>query len=311
MFASTTTSRMSSPITISDGSVRLTVDPSIGGSFLKFSAQIDGEWIDIMRPTPDVFKTSSDTASFLMAPYPNRIRDGRFTFQGREYQLNFPEKHAIHGDVRNRPWTVKATSPQETTLSFRSLDFGDINYPFAFSVVQSFRIADGSLVACCRIKNDDTLPIPVGCGYHPYFLRALGGKNENVMVQFSADGAYPYSGETPLPEGMDVPLTPRQNFLVARDLDVSLDTCFAGWQGGAEMVWPASKVRVVMNASSNMSHLVLYSPPGKPFFALEPQSQMTDGFNFLAKGEELTGVQTLQPDHELVTWFSLTVEKLT
>lgn len=301
---------MNAPLTITDGAARLTTDPRIGGSFLNFSANIDGEWLDIMRATPKDFKTSSDTASFLMAPYPNRIRDGAFMFQGRRYELKFPEKHAIHGDVRNRAWRVEAVSDNETTLSFRSRDFADINYPFAFSVNQSFRISGGNLLVRCSMKNEDQRHIPVGCGYHPYFMRALGGCDEIVNLKFSAQGAYPYSGETPLPEGMAIPVTTPQNFFAQRELDVALDTCFSGWDGVAEMVWPESKVRVVMHASSNMSHLVLFSPPGKPFFALEPQTMMTDGFNFLARGEHNTGAAIIAPGESLSTWFSLTVEKL-
>jgi aldose 1-epimerase len=101
-----------------------------------------------------------------------------------------------------------------------------------------------------------------------------------------------------------------ENFSTLRELDVNLDACFAGWDGVAEMVWPESKVSVDLHASSQMSHLVLFSPPGKPFFALEPQSQMTDGFNFLARGESGTGVTIVPPAGELSVWFSLTVKKL-
>ena len=78
MHTSLASSRMKNPISITDGSVNLTLDPHMGGSFLNFSANIDGERLDIMRTTPHDFKTPSDTASFLMAPYPNRIRDGKF-----------------------------------------------------------------------------------------------------------------------------------------------------------------------------------------------------------------------------------------
>lgn len=310
MFSSPVPSRMNAPLTITDGAARLTTDPRIGGSFLNFSANIDGQWLDIMRATPKDFKTSSDTASFLMAPYPNRIRDGVFMFEGRRYELKFPEKHSIHGDVRNRAWRVDAASDSETTLSFRSQDFTDINYPFAFSVKQTLLLSSGNLLVRCSIKNEDQGHIPVGCGYHPYFMRALGGRNENVNLRFAAQGTYPSSGETPLPDGMSIPLTTPQNFLVQKELNVALDTCFSGWDGIAEVVWPESKVRVVMHASSNMSHLVLFSPPGKPFFALEPQSMMTDGFNFLARGEDRTGTAILAPGESLSTWFSLTVERL-
>jgi aldose 1-epimerase len=76
------------------------------------------------------------------------------------------------------------------------------------------------------------------------------------------------------------------------------------------MVWPESKVMVSMHAASNMNRLVLFSPPGKTFFALEPQSQMIDGFNFLARGEPDTGVAVIPPGEELSVWFSLTVKTI-
>ncbi len=301
---------MNNPITISDQSVRLIVDPTMGGSFLNFSARINEQWVDLMRSTPTDFKTSSDTASFLMAPYPNRIRDGKFSFQERKYSLQFPEKHAIHGDVRNRPWQVENNRPHAATLSFRSKDFSDINYPFPFSVTQTFGISDSALLVRCSIKNEGHSAMPAGCGYHPYFNRALAGATENVHLKFKTSGVYPCEGAVPLPVGMPRPLLPAEDFSELRELDVDLDTCFSDWDGIADMVWPESKVIVSMHAGSNMSRLVLFSPPGKPFFALEPQSQMIDGFNFLARGESDTGVAVIPPGAELSVWFSLTVKKL-
>ena len=310
MHIAAASNRMNNPITISDETVKLIVDPKVGGSFLNLSTRVEDRWVDIMRSTPADFKTSSDTASFLMAPYPNRIRDGRFSFEGKEYSLQFPEKHAIHGDVRNRPWQVESSRPNSATLRFRSTDFTDINYPFPFSVTQTFQIANGALLVKCSVMNEGTSPMPAGCGYHPYFNRALGGANENVLLRFNTRGIYPSTGDVPLPTGMPRQLLPAENFSTLRGLDVNLDACFAGWDGVAEMVWPESQVSVALHASSQMSHLVLFSPPGKSFFALEPQSQMTDGFNFLARGESGTGVTIVPPRGEFSVWFSLTVKKL-
>ena len=240
-----------------------------------------------------------------MAPYPNRIRDGVFTFEGKEYHLKFPEKHSIHGDVRNRPWKVESSSDTEVALSFRSSDFSDINFPFPFSMRQRFKVRDESVRVSCSIRNDGDTAMPAGCGFHPYFNRALGGRDENVSLHFSVRGAYPFSGEIPLPEGMARALEPNEDFSAEKELTVSLDHCFSGWSGPATLSWPKSGVRLTMEASPNMSHLILYSPPGKPFFALEPQSQMNDGFNFFSRGERGTGVTILQPGEVLEVWFTL------
>src|SRR5918911_3003004 len=40
----------------------------------------------------------------ILFPFPNRIRDGRFTFQGRSFEVNPPR----HGFVRDKAWRVAA-----------------------------------------------------------------------------------------------------------------------------------------------------------------------------------------------------------
>jgi aldose 1-epimerase len=297
-------------VVIRNERLSLGITPDLGGSFTHFSLNSGDAWVDLMRPALEGFTSSSDASSFLMAPYPNRIRDGKFAFAGETYQLRFPEKHAIHGDVRNRPWKIEEASPTAISLSFHSPDFKDINYPFPFSIRQRCVVHDSSLHVSCCITNEGTTAMPAGCGFHPYFNRALSGHSEEVEIQFQAAGVYPFTGAVPLPDGMAKTLTPELAFSVQRVLPESLDHCFSGWQGRAVMTWPQSKVRLVMEASPNFGHLVLYSPPGKSFFALEPQSQMNDGFNFLARGEQGTGVVVLQPQERLEVWFSLRIEEV-
>lgn len=295
-------------ITIRSEEISLSLVPEWGGSFTRFAANTAAGWVDVMRPSPEALSSSSDASSFLMAPYPNRIRDGRFTFAGEEYQLRFPEKHAIHGDVRNRPWKVEEVSETSTTLSFRSRDFKDVNYPFPFFVRQKCEVVGDALRVTCFLTNEGVTPMPAGCGFHPYYNRALAGKSEEVRIQFCAVGVYPFTGAIPLPDAMAKPLGSSLDFSEERVLPESLDHCFSGWDGPATITWPHSRLRVVMKASPTFGHLVVYSPPGKSFFALEPQSQMNDGFNFLAQGERSTGVVVLQPQESLEVWFSLSAE---
>src|SRR5690606_28899651 len=50
----------------------------------------------------------------LLMPWPNRIRDGRYSFAGREHQLALtePARHnASHGLARWAAWTVEEHTP--------------------------------------------------------------------------------------------------------------------------------------------------------------------------------------------------------
>src|SRR5262245_42376632 len=60
-------------------------------------------------------------AGQILAPWPNRIRDGRYTFEDESHQLSLtePAKHnAIHGLANWSRWAVAEQSPGSVTLSF-------------------------------------------------------------------------------------------------------------------------------------------------------------------------------------------------
>src|SRR3712207_5888769 len=57
-----------------------------------------------------------------LLPWPNRIRDGRYTFAGTEQQLALsePKRHnAIHGLVRHVAWNVTEQSADSVTQRVR------------------------------------------------------------------------------------------------------------------------------------------------------------------------------------------------
>src|SRR5947209_7978974 len=69
-----------------------------------------GGTVDFMRPTPErSYDKASECASYLLIPWSNRVKDGRFAFRGREHRLrvNAPDGTAIHGTARDYPWQVE------------------------------------------------------------------------------------------------------------------------------------------------------------------------------------------------------------
>ena len=74
-------------IELNNGKLRLRLEPEIGGSIVDFSTHHGGQWIPIMRRGEEPLTKSSNASSFVLIPYSNRLRDGRFSFAGRSYQL--------------------------------------------------------------------------------------------------------------------------------------------------------------------------------------------------------------------------------
>jgi aldose 1-epimerase len=137
---------------------------------------------------------------YPMAPFAGRIRDGHFTFRGREYQLerNMPP-HAIHGTVFDRVWEVDAVGEDRAELS---IDLGP-DWPFAGRVSQSIRLAPDGLEARLDLVADE--PMPAWLGWHPWFRREIAGATADL--DFSADRMYA-RGSDGLPTGELVEPTP-------------------------------------------------------------------------------------------------------
>ena len=77
-----------------------------------------------------------------LIPWPNRLRDGRYSFEGEEHQLPLtePAKHnAIHGLVRWANWS--AASQAEDRVTMAHLLHPQSGWPFALSLEIEYRLA--------------------------------------------------------------------------------------------------------------------------------------------------------------------------
>jgi len=299
-------------IELETAGLRLRCVPAIGGCVTDFSLRTESGQVALMRRGESPLRRSSNGSSFALAPYSNRLRDARFTFEGRAYQLGRIEKHAIHGDVRDRAFRVVERRRDEVRLELDTRDVPDLDFPFPFVARMRYALSDLTLTTALTIENVGAGRMPAGGGFHPYFNRrlAMGGADpaleREVELSFRVGGVYP-AGDPPLPEGPPAPVPPSQDFSTRRPLDVALDHCFAGWDGAAHVWWPGTDVSMTMKSNVGLRHLILYSPAGQPFFALEPVANANDGFNLFAQGHTDSGVVVLEPGGVLELSFDLEV----
>lgn len=299
------------PLTIIENDhLRLEVLPEAGASIANLAARVRGAWVPILRPTDAdaiTARNSSLFACFALVPWSNRLAGARFVFAGRTYDLraNTPEGYAIHGDVRKRPWRTITTEATRLVLAFDSCDFEDINFPFPFGVELSYALDAGTLQTTLDLTSRADSPMPAGIGFHPYYRRTLLDDAEQVEIRATAPRAYTEL----VPTHRAVPIAASQDFSRGRALgDQDFDTCFAGWDGKATITWPGSQVRAHVACDATLDHMILFAPPGKPFFALEPVSNANNGFNLEALGDPDSGVRVLAPGDTLRAVFRLTVE---
>ena len=289
--------------------LRAVIDPEAGASVQAFSMAREGQWLQVM---PDVQRADCELkhSSFLMLPYSNRIEDGHFVFDGREYQLQRGEEHAIHGDVRARAWTVVESTRTRLCCGFDSAEHEAVNWPWPFGAQLEYELGDETLSSRVSLRNESDTSMPAGFGWHPYFSRQLSPDDGEVRLQVKAGAAYPDAEGTRIPSGPAEPLAPNQDFGVERMLapDNFLDTCCTGYDGNGHISWPGSGVSAHFACSAECTHVVLYNPAGVPHFAVEPVTNANNGVNLLARGWADAGTVVLRPGEVLEARFDLRME---
>jgi aldose 1-epimerase len=110
-----------------------------------------------------------------LIPWPNRLADGRYNFDGEEHQvaLTEPEKHnAIHGLLRWRPWQPVNRGTDRITMAavLHPLQ----GYPFTLDVQVEYRLGPDGLTVTTIAVNAGESVAPYGCGHHPYLSPGPG-----------------------------------------------------------------------------------------------------------------------------------------
>ena len=123
-------------------------------------AVIDGFAID---------ERAMDGRGQILAPWPNRLTDGRYRYGDRDCQapLNEVSRHgAIHGLVRWLDWSLVAHDPTSVTLS--CVVRPQPGYEWQVDLQLTYALSHAGLVVTCLAVNADRQPAPFGVGFHPY-----------------------------------------------------------------------------------------------------------------------------------------------
>jgi aldose 1-epimerase len=105
----------------------------------------------------------------VLAPWPNRLGDGRYTFDGVDAQapLDEVEHHnAIHGLVRWLPWRMSSCAQNRVAMTC------DLHpspgYPFSLRLSVEYRLGRDGLTVVADAENRGPTDLPFGLGFHPY-----------------------------------------------------------------------------------------------------------------------------------------------
>src|SRR4051794_20652418 len=104
-----------------------------------------------------------------LIPWPNRIRDGAYTFDGRELQLDLSEPalgNASHGLVRWASWTPEEHGSSSVSLGYRLM--AQSGYPWTLDLHVLYDLSADGLTVTQTATNLGDRPAPYASGAHPY-----------------------------------------------------------------------------------------------------------------------------------------------
>jgi len=105
----------------------------------------------------------------ILAPWPNRLEDGSYAFDGQEHQLPIDEAwshNAIHGLVRWASWTVAERGPSRVVMAHTL--HPRPGYPFLLALRAEYELGPAGLAVRTTATNIGAGPCPFGAGAHPY-----------------------------------------------------------------------------------------------------------------------------------------------
>ncbi|MEV4891655.1 aldose 1-epimerase family protein [Nonomuraea sp. NPDC055795] len=115
-------------------------------------------------------------AGTILAPWPNRVAGGRYSFDGDGHRLELtePERgNALHGLVSAADWRVAEWLAAEDDHAFVRLVHTITpapGYPFTLELQVLHRLDAAGLSTTVTARNTGGRPAPYGCAPHPWLL---------------------------------------------------------------------------------------------------------------------------------------------
>ncbi|AEI65264.1 aldose 1-epimerase [Corallococcus macrosporus] len=145
-----------------DGGCRVEVIPSRGAIVTRMC--VDGDELLYLDEA-----TVADPAKNVrggipvLFPIAGPLPGDTYSVGGQSYSL--PQ----HGFARKLPWTVRQSDASRLVVALSSNEETLRHFPWRFHVTLTFSLTGGRLTLDSEVENQDTRPLPLHLGFHPYF----------------------------------------------------------------------------------------------------------------------------------------------
>ncbi|MCI0421244.1 MAG: aldose 1-epimerase, partial [Acidobacteria bacterium] len=253
----------------------------------------------------------------VLFPTPNRVRDSKFIFDGHTYSFPPNERtNFIHGLVHKLAWQAgtasadKKSAAVESYLDWDSSQEGFKLFPIKHRLSLRFTLDAQGVKLAFTVENRDAKRLPFGFAFHPWF-QILGSRAETYL-RVPAQKHMEAEGLLPTGKLEDLQGTPYDLREPVSLEALKLDDVYWGLTPERIPGYEARDkgVKVSLGASPEFTHMVVYTPPGRPFFCMENQTCSTDAHNLHAKGlEKEAHLLIVEKGKKVSGWVYVKVER--
>lgn len=118
----------------------------------------------------------------ILAPWPNRLEDGRYTWDGTDYQVPITEvdrRTALHGLVHWERWGIVEATTNQVILGIDTVPIG--GYPWQLELLATYTLAGTTLTIEVDATNASDTAAPYGIGFHPWLSPGPGSLDEATL----------------------------------------------------------------------------------------------------------------------------------
>jgi len=281
--------------------------PALGCNCLHWRMPHGSDRLDLLYVDPALYVNGRPTRSGIpvLFPFPNRIRAGRFTWDGKEYQLPQDDparQNAIHGFAVHHRWRVidQGASGSEAWLTGEFQCSRDAPeclqlWPTDHRLRLTHRLGLGWLRLEAEVTNPDSKPMPFGLGYHPYFRMPFVSDRsaDECTVQVPARNYWELKEN--LPTGERPVVDPQRDLNTPRPFaSLHVDDVLTEPPGRSQVaeseLYPCATlhsppgVTLRMFCSTVFRDLVVFVPQHRQAFCVEPYTCTTDAINLQQRG---------------------------
>lgn len=255
------------------------LNPEVGGSLVQLN--LSGiDLIDLPGSSSHSLESNPYHPSALLTPWVNRVRNGNYSFRGKNYQLPINEPalgNAIHGLLARVNFDVIQASENSITLQ-HAYTGQEPNYPFPFTFRYTYTLQDsGVFEITFEAENTGTSPLPFACGWHPYF-RFPDTSVADLEIKFKPISRF-------LSDSQMIPLSEenlhdQEHFVFSQEKIDHVFRLKPAEKHVTEFIDKKHERSLFLEQSSILfPFLVVFQPEGYNSVAIEPMTANTDAFN--------------------------------